>query len=144
LRAVPGSRHGYDVVDFHEVSGELGGGEAFARLTAALAGRGLGLLLDVVANHMAISPALNRWWWDVLENGPSSRYAAYFDVEWNPPDARLRNTLLVPILGDHYGRVLEAGEIRLERPGDGFQVRYHEHALPIDPRTVSVILNKAA
>jgi len=143
LQAVKGSKHGYDVVDHTRVSDEIGGTSGHAQFCTALAHSGLGQVLDIVPNHMAVG-GQNSWWWDVLENGPSSRYAAYFDVEWNPPDARLRNTLLVPILGDHYGRVLEAGEIRLERPGDGFQVRYHEHALPIDPRTVSVILNKAA
>jgi (1->4)-alpha-D-glucan 1-alpha-D-glucosylmutase len=68
-----------------------------------------------VPNHMAIVGAENPWWWDVLENGLASRYAAYFDVDWEPPESRLRSSILLPILDDHYGRVLEAGELRLER-----------------------------
>src|SRR5678816_4451204 len=85
LQAVPGSTHGYDVVDHSRVSDELGGEQGRRRLLAALRAEGLALLLDVVPNHMAIHTA-NRWWWDVLENGASSRYAAAFDVDWGPPD----------------------------------------------------------
>src|SRR5437899_8466634 len=81
LQAAPGSTHGYDVVDHHRVNEELGGRAAHARLTDALRAHGLGQVLDVVPNHMAISPE-NTWWWDVLRNGPASRYAAYFDVDW--------------------------------------------------------------
>ncbi|HEY7512560.1 MAG TPA: malto-oligosyltrehalose synthase, partial [Vicinamibacteria bacterium] len=109
----------------------------------ALGRAGLGQVLDVVPNHMAITPE-NQWWWDVLENGPSSRYAAYFDVEWDPPESKLRNTVLVPVLGDHYGRVLEAGELQVERHGGAFVVRYHDHVWPAAPRSVDDVLSRAA
>jgi (1->4)-alpha-D-glucan 1-alpha-D-glucosylmutase len=141
LQAAPGSRHGYDVVDHSRVNVELGGEEGHRRLCQALAEHGLGQVLDVVPNHMAIAGRQNRWWWDVLENGTSSRYASYFDVSWDPPERKLKNRILVPILGDHYGRVLEARQLRLEREGGRLLVRYHEHEYPIDPRTYGMVLD---
>jgi len=143
LEAVPGSTHGYDVIDHHHVSRDLGGAEAHARFCLTLGRHHLGQLLDVVANHMAIHRE-NRWWWDVLENGPASRYAAYFDVDWDPPEAKLRNTVLLPVLGDHYGRVLEAGELRIVREGGGFVMRYGEAAWPLAPASTDTILAAAA
>jgi (1->4)-alpha-D-glucan 1-alpha-D-glucosylmutase len=143
LEAVPGSMHGYDVVDHSRVSGDLGGERGRRLLAQALAREGLGLLLDVVPNHMAIH-ARNRWWWDVLENGSSSRYAAYFDVDWDPPESKLHDTILLPVLGDHYGRVLDRGELRLERDGGGFLVRYLEHSWPAAPRSLDGLLAAAA
>ncbi len=140
LQAAPGSRHGYDVVDHSRVNVELGGEEGHARLSEALAAHGLGQVLDIVPNHMSIAGHHNRWWWDVLENGTSSRYATYFDVAWDPPERRLRNTILMPILGDHYGHVLEAGQLRLDREDARLVVRYFEHELPIDPRTYDRVL----
>jgi (1->4)-alpha-D-glucan 1-alpha-D-glucosylmutase len=140
LQAAPGSRHGYDVVDHSRVNEELGGEAGHARLHQALVERGLGQVLDIVPNHMAIAGRRNRWWWDVMENGPSSRYATYFDVSWDPPDRKLRDTILVPVLGDHYGRVLEAGELRLGRSDVRLLVRYYEHEFPIDPRSYDVVL----
>ncbi|HUS61828.1 MAG TPA: alpha-amylase family glycosyl hydrolase, partial [Acidimicrobiales bacterium] len=110
LQAAPGSAHGYDVVDHGTVNVELGGAAGHARFCGALGDAGLGQILDIVPNHMAVTPE-NAWWTDVLENGPSSRYASYFDVDWDPPEAKLRNTVLLAALGDHYGRVLEAGEL---------------------------------
>ena len=142
LQAAPGSTHGYDVVDHSRVNEELGGADAHARFLAALGEHGLGQVLDIVPNHMAIGGPENRWWWDVLENGPSSPYASFFDVDWDPPEAKLRNTVLLPILGDHYGRVLEAGEITVERSGDSFVVRYHEHSAPIAPGTVDADIDE--
>lgn len=144
LQAAKGSMHGYDVIDHDSVNHELGGAEAHARMSHALRERGLGQVLDIVPNHMAIAGAENHWWWDVLENGPSSLYASYFDVDWDPPEARLRNMVLVPILGDQYGRVLEAGEIQLERDAGSFLIRYHDHMLPVDPKSISMILGPAA
>jgi (1->4)-alpha-D-glucan 1-alpha-D-glucosylmutase len=143
LQAVPGSSHGYDVVDHSRVSEELGGEQGRRRLLAALRALGLGQLLDVVPNHMAIHPA-NRWWWDVLENGPSSRYAEAFDVDWGPPEAERADVILLPVLGGQYGRVLEAGEIRLHRHGGSFVVRYHEQAWPVAPRSTDALLAAAA
>ncbi|MBO0694305.1 MAG: hypothetical protein J2P58_15475, partial [Acidimicrobiaceae bacterium] len=144
LAATPGSTHGYDVVDPTTVSAALGGAEGHQRLQAALGEAGLGQLLDIVPNHMAVSGRANRWWWDVLENGPASLYATYFDVDWDPPESKLRNIVLLPILGDHYGRELEAGHIRLEREGGAFVVRYYDDAAPISPRTVDELLFAAA
>ncbi|MDQ6773187.1 MAG: alpha-amylase family glycosyl hydrolase, partial [Candidatus Dormibacteraeota bacterium] len=136
LQAAPGSRHGYDVVDHSHVNAELGGEAGHARLVLALGAAGLGQVLDIVPNHMAASGRRNRWWWDVLKHGPDSRFAAYFDVDWNPPDQKLRGLILAPVLGDHYGRELEAGNLRLERDGDELLLRYHEHEFPIDPGSV--------
>lgn len=144
LQAAPGSTHGYDVVDPSRVDAGLGGEEGHLRMCLALGRSDLGQVLDVVPNHMAIPGPQNRWWWDVLENGPSSVYASYFDVDWDPPQAKLRNTVLMPILGDHYGRVLEAGQIRLRRDGGGFVVRYFDHALPVAPRSLEGLLDGAA
>ncbi|PYQ59476.1 MAG: malto-oligosyltrehalose synthase, partial [Acidobacteria bacterium] len=144
LQAARGSAHGYDVVDPTRVNEELGGEEAHARLCQALGENGLGQVLDVVPNHMAITQRDNTWWWDVLENGASSRYAAYFDVDWNSPHARLRDTVLLPILGDHYGRVLENGELELVRRGGKFEIHYHEHRMPVAPSSLDTLIAEAA
>jgi len=122
------------------LNAELGGEEGHARLCLALADHHLGQLLDIVPNHMAIAGLHNRWWWDVLENGRSSRYATYFDIAWDPPEPKLKNTILVPVLADHYGRELEAGRLLLARQGVRLLVRYHEHEFPIDPRTYGLVL----
>jgi (1->4)-alpha-D-glucan 1-alpha-D-glucosylmutase len=144
LQAGRGSRHGYDIVNPHRINEELGGAEAHAHFCEALGRHGLGQVLDIVPNHMAITGAENPWWWDVLENGPASRYAAYFDVDWDSPESRLRSSILLPILGDHYGRVLEAGELRLERRDAIFTIRYHDHTFPVSPRTLDTLLGAAA
>lgn len=144
LQAAQGSTHGYDVVDHRRVNEELGGDAGHDRLCQALRKQRLGQVLDIVPNHMSIAERNNTWWWDVLENGPSSRYAPYFDVDWQSPEAKLQNTILMPILGDHYGRVLEADEFRLKRQGGSFLLRYHEHALPLSPRSIDELLRRAA
>jgi (1->4)-alpha-D-glucan 1-alpha-D-glucosylmutase len=143
LQAAPGSTHGYDVIDHSRVNAELGGEDGFARLTDALRAHEMGLILDVVPNHMAIVEG-NRWWWDVLEHGPASRYAGHFDVDWDPPESRLRNVILLPILGDHYGRVLEAGGIRLARRDGRLVVEVSERSLPVDPRSAGALVAGAA
>src|SRR4051812_34688261 len=144
LQAAPGSNHGYDVVDHHKVNEELGGSEAHNRFCKHLGECHLGQVLDIVPNHMAISGRRNRLWWDVLENGPSSRYAPYFDIDWNVPDETIRNKTLVPILGDHYGRVLSRREIKVERKGGEFIVKYFENELPAAPKSLPLILANAA
>ncbi len=144
LQAARGSTHGYDVVDPRRVNVELGGARAHRAFCAVLGEHGLGQVLDIVPNHMAISGAENPWWWDVLENGRASRYAHTFDVDWDPPESYLRNRMLVPILGDHYGRVLEAGEIHLERVGGTFRIRYGDHTLPVAPPSLGPLLAAAA
>jgi len=144
LQAAPGSLHGYDVVDHHRVNDELGGAEAHERFSLRLGRHHLGQVLDIVPNHMAISGRRNRLWWDVLENGPSSRYSSYFDIDWQSHEERLRNKLLVPILGDHYGRVLAGGEIKVKRSGGEFYVQYFDHELPAAPRSLAPILAAGA
>jgi len=144
LQAVPGSTHGYDIVDHSRVSDELGGEAGFERLTDALRAHGMGLVLDIVPNHMAISTADNRWWWDLLAHGPASRYAHVFDVDWDLPESRLHNAILLPVLPDHYGRILEAGEIRLVRRRGSVVVRHGDRDFPLDPRTVGALVGEAA
>ncbi len=141
LQAAPGSSHGYDVVDPTRVNEELGGEAGFAVLNRALRARGMGLVLDIVPNHMAITPE-NPWWWDVLENGVASRYASYFDVDWGRDGEPEK--ILLPVLGDHYGRVLEAGGLHLERRGAAFSLHYHEHAFPISFPSLDELVSRAA
>jgi len=143
LQAAPGSAHGYDVVDPTRVNEDLGGAAAFGRLCAALREHDMGLLLDVVPNHMAITRD-NPWWWDVLENGPYSRYASYFDVDWEPPGSMHQDKILLPVLHDHYGRVLEAHELVLEREAGAFRLRYRDNLFPIAPDSLHRVLDQAA
>ena len=100
LQAAPGSSHGYDVVDHSRINQELGGPQGHQHLCDELRRHGMRQLLDIVPNHMAITGRENPWWWDVLENGPSSTYAAFFDVDWDPPERRLNNAVLLPVLED--------------------------------------------
>ena len=144
LQAAPGSQHGYDVVDHHKVNAELGGAEAHDRFSKRLGACHLGQVLDIVPNHMAISGRLNRYWWDVLENGPASRYASFFDIDWQTREEKLRNKLLVPVLGEHYGRLIEKGEIKLKRCEGEFVVTYSDNEFPVSPRSMTQILCSAA
>ncbi len=144
LQAAPGSTHGYDVVNYHQVNEELGGEEELGRLTQALHSHKMGQVLDIVPNHMAIAGSANPWWWDVLEHGPASRYASYFDVEWGSPSARHANVVLVPTLGDQFGRALEKHEIQVRYDGRAFTVNYFENAYPIDLSSAGLILNSAS
>lgn len=144
LQAARGSMHGYDVVDHAHVNGELGGESMHEMFSHTLGEYDLGQVLDIVPNHMAVSGPENRWWWDVLENGPSSRYASYFDVDWEYPHGSKANQVLLPILGNHYGRILEAGELRIERVAGMFSVRYHDNVVPVDPRSLADLLGQAA
>ena len=144
LQAAPGSTHGYDVLDHHRPNAELGGTFGHERMCRALAAAGLGQVIDVVPNHMSIGSAENRWWWDVLENGQASRFAAYFDVDWHPPEERLHDVVVLPVLGDHFGRVLEQFEIKLVRDGGAFHFQYHDHKFPVAPRSLNDLLGAAA
>ncbi len=135
LEAAPGSTHGYDVVDHSRIAPELGGESALIELATQLRDRGMGLLVDVVPNHMSITSGRNGWWNDVLENGPSSPYARYFDIDWNPPKSELKAKVLLPILGDQFGRVLERRELQLRYEGERFVVACGGTELPVAPRT---------
>jgi len=140
LTAAPGSQHGYDVIDHEHVNPELGGDEAHQRMCRALGEHGLGQLLDIVPNHMAIV-AQNRLWWDVLENGQSSQYAAFFDVDWSSGDD---SRMLLPILGEHYVDALRNGLVRITRDEEHFVVEYYDKRLPAAPRSIGGILRAAA
>jgi (1->4)-alpha-D-glucan 1-alpha-D-glucosylmutase len=141
--ARPGSLHGYDVIDPTRLNPELGAREDFNEFSAQLKRRGMGLVIDVVPNHMCVAGSGNQWWNDVLENGPSSRYASFFDIDWSPPKENLANKTLLPILGDQYGRVLENQEIQLVYQRGAFFVNYYETRLPIASRTSIYILSAA-
>ena len=143
LQAETGSMHGYDVVDHQRVNAELGGPEAHERFCTRLGEAGLGQVLDVVPNHMSLGKG-NRYWSDVLENGSSSRYASFFDIDWQSYEERLRNKVLVPILADQYGKVLKDGGIQVVRHGNSFHVECSEQKLPVAPQSLPVILSRAA
>ena len=143
LQAASGSASGYDVTDFKSVSKELGGPAGHERLCNALANAGMGQVLDIVPNHMSLTQE-NPYWHDVLKNGPDSRYASYFDLDWEVGEARIGNQVLLPILGNQYGVVLKSHEIKLERTGMHFEVVYFEHRLPVAPASTSFILEAAA
>jgi (1->4)-alpha-D-glucan 1-alpha-D-glucosylmutase len=145
LRARPGSQHGYDVVDHGTLNPELGTREDFDQLVAALHAHDMGLIVDIVPNHMGVLGGDNGWWLDVLENGAASQHAAYFDIEWNSTDPVLAGRVLLPILGEQYGVVLERGELQLAfAPEHGsFSLHYYEHRLPIDPSRYGGLLRNA-
>ncbi len=140
FRALPGSTHGYDVVDPTMLNPEIGTEKDYETLVEALHRFGMGQLLDVVPNHMGIALQINDWWRDVLENGQSSHYASFFDIDWDPLKPELRDKVLLPILGDQYGVVLENQELQLVYEAGGFVVRYYDHRLPIAPKTFALIL----
>ncbi|MGH7316623.1 MAG: alpha-amylase family glycosyl hydrolase [Candidatus Rokuibacteriota bacterium] len=132
--------HGYDVRDHNRIRDELGGEAAFARFSETLQRHGLGLIIDLVPNHMGIARNRNRWWLDVLENGAPSRHAHAFDIDWKPAKPELSGKVLLPVLGDQYGNVLERGELRLELRDGVFTVHYYDTVLPIAPHSYARIL----
>jgi (1->4)-alpha-D-glucan 1-alpha-D-glucosylmutase len=144
LCAVPGSPHGYDVTDPTRLNPEIGDEASYARFIQSLRARDMGHIVDLVPNHMGTARSANAWWQDVLENGPSSRYAAIFDIDWHPLKPELENRVLLPILGDSYGAVLERQEIQLEYHEGALRVRYFEHTLPVSPATYDQVLGLGA
>ncbi|MFO0698221.1 MAG: malto-oligosyltrehalose synthase [Nitrospira sp.] len=141
LKATPGSAHGYDVVDPTVLNPELGTEEEYREFIRMLHAHGMGHILDVVPNHMGIGRSANPWWLDVLENGPSSRFAYLFDIDWHPVKRELENKVLLPILGDLYGTVLENQEIVLVYEEGRFFIWYYDHRLPVAPESSTAILN---
>ncbi len=142
LTARSGSMHGYDVVDPTRINPELGGEDALRRLVAGLRQRGMGLILDIVSNHMAVGGSQNPWWLDVLEWGIRSPYAKFFDIQWHSPDPLLRGQLLVPFLGRDYGDALRNGDVVLKfDPSRGeLRAEQYDHHFPLTPPSYAGIL----
>jgi (1->4)-alpha-D-glucan 1-alpha-D-glucosylmutase len=140
LKARAESTHGYDIADHNSLNPAIGGESEYEAFVAELHARGMGQILDIVPNHMGIGESSNSWWMDVLENGPSSRYAPFFDIDWHPLKDELENKVLLPILGQQYGRVLENCELQLRYDDGAFFLQYWQTDLPINPRTYIEIL----
>jgi (1->4)-alpha-D-glucan 1-alpha-D-glucosylmutase len=143
LKARPGSLHGYDIVDHESLNPEIGTAQDHEALAAALRQAGMGHLMDIVPNHMGIAGSANGWWNDVLEHGPSSRYAHYFDIDWRPRQPEMWGKVLLPVLGDQYGAVLERGELRLCYDDGRFGIDYYDTRFPVAPRSTAAVLNEA-
>lgn len=134
-----GSGHGYDVTNPNRLDADLGTEEDFDLFLGELEKRGMGLLLDIVPNHMAASSE-NPWWMDVLENGPDSAFSSYFDIDWHPPSRNLDNKILLPILGRPFGEALDSGEFKLTLQGGKFTIEYFDSSFPLAPRTYRQVL----
>ncbi len=142
LKAKEGSVHGYDIVDHNFLNPEIGSVEEYDELIKELHKYNMGQILDIVPNHMCITSKENIWWMDVLENGPSSPYAAFFDIDWDPLKRELKNKVLLPILGDQYGIILENGELNVTFEEGAFYVYYYDNKFPVRPQTYSMILEQ--
>jgi len=140
FKAKKGSLHGYDILDHNQINPEVGTEEEYDELIEELQKYRMGQLLDIVPNHMCITGNENAWWMDVLENGPSSPYADFFDIDWKPVKEELQNEVLLPILGSQYGQVLETQELTLGFEEGAFFIRYGEQRLPIDPASYARVL----
>ena len=140
FKASAESTHGYDITDHNSLNPVLGSPQDFDALAAELGQHGMGLLLDTVPNHMGIGEPSNVWWMDVLENGPASPYAPYFDIDWHPVKREMDNKVLLPVLGNQYGQVLEAQELQVRYADGAFLLYYYEHCLPVNPRSYPLIL----
>jgi (1->4)-alpha-D-glucan 1-alpha-D-glucosylmutase len=143
LKARPGSTHGYDITDHNSLNPEIGSPEDYEAWVRALEDNGLGQVLDTVPNHMGVATNDNAWWNDVLENGPASRFGAYFDIAWrSSPRPELQDKVLLPVLGEPYGDVLEAGQLRLCFEQGAFAVCYYDRRFPVAPRSYGRILGQ--
>ena len=143
FQASPESMHGYDITDHNQLNSAIGSREEYDSLVAELRSRDMGQVLDFVPNHMGVMQPGNKWWMDVLENGPSSMYAPYFDVDWHPLKSDLHDKVLLPILTDQYGRVLERGEFKVRFGEGAFYLEYRNQRLPIAPGTYRYVLELA-
>ncbi len=136
FKACAHSVHGYDVCDFGQLNPEIGTDADLENLAAALRENQMGLVVDIVPNHMGVGTSENSWWWDVLKNGRSSRYANHFDINWEVADETLRGKICLPVLGDEYERVLQKGELQIEEANDGYILRYFENRFPLAPNSL--------
>jgi len=143
FQASPDSLHGYDITNHNELNAAIGSREDYEAWVGELHAHAMGQILDFVPNHVGIAEPLNEWWMDVLENGPSSSYAPYFDIDWQPLKSDLRGKVLLPILTDQYGRVLERGELQVRFEEGTFDLLYGERRLPIAPGTYRYVLEIA-
>ncbi|MEO7741544.1 MAG: malto-oligosyltrehalose synthase [Usitatibacter sp.] len=145
LRARPGSKHGYDIVDHDQINPEIGTREDLDRFVTEMKRHGLEQVMDIVPNHMGVLAADNAWWQDLLENGPASTLADFFDIDWKPPSQYLADRVLLPVLGDHYGIELAGGRMKLafDPAAGSFAIAYFEHRLPVDPHEYPRILAPA-
>src|SRR5438309_4016333 len=134
------SLHGYEITDHNKLNATIGSREEYDAWVAELHAHSMGQVLDFVPNHVGIAEPLNEWWMDVLENGPSSRFAPYFDIDWQPLKSDLRDKVLLPILSDQYGRVLERGELQVRFEEGTFYLLYGERRLPVAPGTYRYVL----
>ncbi len=141
LAAGKNSPHGYDISDFTKINPELGGEAGHLAFAEELSRNRMGHILDFVPNHMGIADSENNWWQDVLENGRYSPYADFFDIEWNPAKAELKGKILLPILADQYGVVLEQGDLHLDFREGNFFLNYFEHHLPVNPQSAPIVLS---
>src|SRR5687767_5824531 len=134
FKARSGSTHGYDIVGHNRFNLEIGSREDFEKFVETLRAHNMGHIVDFVPNHVGIMGAENARWMDVLEKGEESQYASFFDIDWHPADPQLDGKVLVPVLGDYYGAVLERGELQLhhEPEKNTYAVYYHEHRFPIN------------
>lgn len=137
FKASPSSTHGYDVCDYNQLNPELGTEADLEKLARALHEKNMGLVLDLVPNHMGITSPENTWWWDVLTHGQNSRFAAHFDIDWKPAYKELHGKVLIPILGAEYETILHNGELKLLREKKELMLGYHEHRFPIAPETAA-------
>jgi len=136
--------HGYDIIDHTQLNPEIGTPEEFEQFVDTLHRHNMGQILDIVPNHMGVMGADNAWWLDVLENGEVSNYASFFDIDWQPLKDELQGKVLVPVLGDQYGTVLDNGDLKLifdEQKGE-FSIYYHQHRFPIDPKEYPIIIGR--
>src|SRR6059058_638097 len=143
FQASPDSLHGYDITDHNNLNAAIGSRADYDAWIEELHRHEMGQIVDFVPNHMGIGEPINRWWMDVLENGPSSLYAPYFDIDWHPLKSDLQEKVLLPILGDQYGRVLERGELQVHFEEGTFYLLYGERRLLIAPGTYRHILDVA-
>ncbi|MGH7623552.1 MAG: alpha-amylase family glycosyl hydrolase, partial [Gemmatimonadaceae bacterium] len=135
LRSRPGSTHGYDVVDPTRLDPELGSDASWNSLVSALRAHDMGVVLDIVPNHMGVG-AENPFWDDLFANGPASRYASWFDIDWNAPARGLKGRVLIPILADELSDVIARGEISLTFADGRYRLHYFDHSFPLDPATL--------